>query len=369
MELSVYIGTYTEDILFGTGQVLHGMGKGIYYVHLDALTLQSTPPVCIADTRNPSYLAIDAAERRLYAVNELKEYEHQPGGGLSSFAIAPDSHRLALLNTMPTGGTDPCHVTLNARETHAFVSNFMSGSVAVFPLQADGRLAAHSQLIQHSGSSVNPARQSGPHAHSLTFDPRGRRAFVPDLGIDRVMIYHTDPVHGLLTPNEPPSFATAPGAGPRHCTFSADGRFCYLINELASSISVLRYDDEPGRLALLQEISTTPASFGGPNTCADLHLLPGGEYLYGSNRGHDSIAIFHVDRESGLLAPVECRDSGVKTPRSFAIDPAGRLLIVAGQDSNNLVVFAVDRASGALHEVAAIGVPTPVCVKICSRRG
>ncbi len=369
MDLSVYIGTYTEDILFGTGQVLHGMGKGIYYVNLDPVTLRSTPPVCIAETRNPSYLALDAAERHLYAVNELKEYDHQPGGALSAFAIEPDSHRLALLNAMPTRGTDPCHVVLNAEETHAFVSNFMSGSVCVFPLQTDGSLAPHSQLIQHTGASVNQARQSGPHAHSLTFDRGNQRAFVPDLGIDKVMIYNTGPRRRVLTSHEPSHFAARPGSGPRYCELSADGRFCYLINELASSISVLQYDGERGHLAFLQEISTTPEPFHGSNTCADLHILPGGDYLYGSNRGHDSIAIFRVDRGTGLLAPVGFQDSGVKTPRSFAIDPAGRLLIVAGQDTNNLVVFAVDRESGALDEVAEVGVPTPVCVKICLRRG
>jgi 6-phosphogluconolactonase len=367
MDFSVYVGTYTEDILFGTGQVLHGKGRGIYYSNLDPATFQLTPPVCAAETRNPSYLAIDSAQRHVYAVNELKVYEHQPGGSLSAFEVDPGSHRLALLNTMPTMGTDPCHVVLNAAETHTFVSNFMSGSVCVFPLQPDGSLAPSSQFIQHTGASVNKARQNGPHAHALTFDRSNKRAFVPDLGIDKVIIYNTDFVRGTLTPNEPSHFATEPGSGPRHCEFSEDGRFCYLINELSSTISVLQYDADRGRLAFLQQISTTPESFHGHNTCADIHILPRGEYLYGSNRGHDSIAIYRVDRETGLLSTIEFMDSGVKTPRSLAIDPSGRLLIVAGQDTDNLVVFAVDRGSGALNRVAEVGVPTPVCVKICMR--
>jgi len=236
-ELFIYVGTYTQPIKFGTGQILNGKGKGIYSLkfNLDTGILEEAAPV--KEASNPSYLAIDQTRNFLYAVNELKEYEGKECGSVSSYKINRETHELIYLNTRPTGGTDPCHVTVNDANTHVFVSNFMSGSVCVFPIEENGSLGAATHFIQHTGSSVHKVRQTSPHAHSLSFDKYNRRAFVPDLGIDKIMIYKTDFINGRLIPNEIPWYKTKPGAGPRHCEFMGDR--CYVINEISSTISVL----------------------------------------------------------------------------------------------------------------------------------
>jgi len=271
---------------------------------------------------------------------------------------------LTFINTQPTLGTDPCHVIVNAEGTHLFVSNFMSGSVAVFPINPDGSLGEACQFIQHTGSSVNPARQSGPHAHSLVFSPDGKYAFVPDLGIDKMMIYKTNAGTQPLAETALPYFKTQPGAGPRHCTFSPDGRFDYLINELGCSILVLAYDEEDGSFKEVQAVSSLPQGVNVPgNTCADVHITPDGNFLYGSNRGHNSLIIYKIDKNSGMLEFVDCPPCGGRIPRNFAIEPTGKYLLCANQDSDDIVVFNIDHETGRLSEISKINIPTPVCVK------
>jgi len=362
--LSAFIGTYTEPILFGTGAVLQGKGKGIYWLTLDLRDGSLKLEGVTEQVRNPSYLAVSSNRSFLYAVNELKEYEGKKSGSVTAFRIDWAQKRLLFLNRQPSLGTDPCHVTLNNAGTYLFVSNFMSGSVSVFPIQSDGSLGEPTDFIQHQGSSLDPIRQTGPHAHSLTLDPSERFAFVPDLGIDQVVIYSFDRKKGKLFPAPTPHCPVTKGAGPRHFEFHPSRRFAFLINELASTLSMYEYNEKNGSLVLKQTVSTIPEGYAGANTCADLHVHPSGRFVYGSNRGHDSIVVFRVDEQKGSLEYV-CHQSTLgKTPRNFAVDPTGNYLVVANQDSDTIVTFSIDTKDGRLAEAISIEIPTPVCVKL-----
>ena len=360
-ERIVFIGTYTQPILFGTGQVLQGKGKGIYRFRFERETGILWPCGEAAQTSNPSYFAFSACGGYLYAINELKEFHSSPGGGVSAYRIDRETRKLIYLNSQLSHGTDPCHVILNARGTHAYVSNFMSGSVCVLPILQDGSLGGASQIIQHEGSSINTQRQAGPHAHSLIFDAKGKLAMVPDLGLDKAMLYAVDDTR-LLKTHRVPHISVTPGAGPRHSVFHPNGRYCYLINELVCTILVLAYDEQRGEFSEIQHVPSTYRQ-DGANTCADIHITPDGRFLYGSNRGHDSIIIYAVDAESGRLTYVDTCACGGRTPRSFTVDPAGEYILVCNQDSDNIAVFRIDARTGGLTQVSEAGIPTPVCVK------
>lgn len=355
-----YVGSYTQPILHGTGNILIGKGNGIYMIELDAETGMITNSCEVIEADNPSYLCVSPCKNYLYAVNELKNFDGKPQGSVSAYKIN-EKGSLKFINKMPTGGTDPCHVAVNKENTHVFVSNFMSGSVCIYPINRDGSLGETSCFIQHEGSSVDKIRQTSPHAHSLTFDANNKRAFVPDLGIDKLMIYKTDFTNGKLIPEETPWFKTKPGSGPRHCDFY--GNYCYLINEIACSISVLLYDSENGTFKEVQEITTLYGSFDGENICADIHITPDGRFLYASNRGHNSIVAYSIDKQTGMLSFVESIPCGGETPRNFSIDPTGKFVLVCNQDTDNICVFSIDNDTGKLTKVSDYSVPTPVCVK------
>ena len=363
-ETIIYVGTYTEPILFGTGRILEGKGQGIYRYRLD----RSSGAMELIDTTtgvtNPSYLAFDSTRRFLYAVNELKTWHDRPTGTVSAFAVDPVSGALEFLNRQMTHGTDPCHVEVARDGRHVFVANFMSGSVCVLPVQNDGSLAPASDFIQHQGSGVDPNRQRGPHAHSVIFDPAERFAFIPDLGLDKLATYVFDPNRGKLERHERPWFKATPGAGPRHLAFRPDGRFAYLINELDSSLTALAYDGVNGCFRELQTLSTLPENFKGESTCADVHVSPDGRFVYASNRGHDSIVIFGIDVASGMLRRIGHSSTQGQTPRNFALDPEGTFLLAANQDSDTIVSFRIDKERGTLDPTGHVTkVPTPVCVK------
>ena len=358
---TIFVGTYTQPILFGTGQVLRGKGKGIYRYELDLGTGAIEQTDVTPDVANPSYLALSGDNKTLYAVNELKEFNGMPCGAVSAFAVEPSARTLTLLNQQPTGGTDPCHVIVSKNGSYVFVANFMSGSICVYPVRADGSLGKASQFVQHEGSSVNPKRQLGPHAHSTTFSPDGRYAFVPDLGIDRLVAYEPDYATGKLAAKTP--FATRPGAGPRHCVFHPNGKFCYLTNELDCTIYALRYSAADGTFEKLQSVPLmTDETFTGENSGADIQITPNGRFVYGSNRGHNSLICYEADAETGLLRYVGMTDCRGGVPRSFAVDPTGRYVIAANQDTDNLVVFDIG-ANGGLTYVTETFAPTPVCVR------
>jgi 6-phosphogluconolactonase len=364
-KLMVYVGTYTEKILFGTGQVFQGQGEGIHIYELDPATGALCPHDTAREIDNPSYLTFHPNHRFLYAVNELKRYNGEDTGTLSAFSIDAHTGRLAFINRVATHGTDPCHVTVEAAGKYALVANFASGSVTVLPIREDGGLQEATDVIQHRGSSLDPARQSGPHAHSVTLDATGRFAYVPDLGLDKLMIYRFDTAAGKLKAHEQRSFNTKPGAGPRHFVFHPANTYAFLINELDSTIVSLACDKERGTVEEIQTVSALPGSFRGNSTCADILVDPSGRFLYASNRGHDSIVIYRIDDSGGGLTRIGHESTLGKIPRNLTIDPSATFLFAANQDTNNIVCFRINHQSGRLSPTGQITrTPTPVCVKI-----
>jgi 6-phosphogluconolactonase len=357
--ISVYVGTYTR----GTES------KGIYHYTLDLASGQLTPAGEPAAAVNPSFLAFHPNGRFLYAVGEISDFEKvdKGAGAVSAFAIDRKTGALTLLNQQSSKGSGPCHLAVDKDGKNVLVANYGGGSVAVLPLEEDGRLKPASTFLQHLGSSVNPKRQAGPHAHSINLDRANRFAFVADLGLDKVFVYRFEPKRGELLPHDPQSFQTAPGAGPRHVAVSPDGRFVYVINEMALTVSALRYDGEAGALTEVQTVSTLPEGTAADSSysTAEVVVSPDGKFLYGSNRGHDILAIFAIDPASGRLTPVGHQPTLGRTPRNFAIDPTGAYLLAANQNSDTLAVFRIDRGSGKLAPVGTpISVPRPVCVRM-----
>ena len=365
MKELLFVGTYSEPIRFGTGQILDGKGEGIYLYAFNPETGEISLGEVVDQCRNPSFLCISEDKKYLYAVNELKEYEGEAAGSVSAYHIENkgDGLGLTFLNQYSTNGTDPCHVAINREGTQVYVANFMSGSVSVYPVDENGKLQPVSQFIQHEGSSSDSKRQTGPHAHSVVLTPDETYALVPDLGIDKLMVYRTNFENGKLTSAPVPFFQLTPGEGPRFCEFHPNGEICYLINELASSLSILYYDSTSGVFTRQQVISTIPSDFNEDNICADVHVTPNGKFVYASNRGHDSIAIFAVNSENGKLTLLDIVSSGGKTPRNFTVSNCGNYLLVANQDSDNLVSFAIDSETGLLNKVCEVFAPTPVCVR------
>ena len=361
----VFIGTYTMPIRFGTGKILEGKGKGIYVYRLDVSSGSMEQCGLAEGVPNPSYLAFDPSHRFLYAVNELKEFEGAPTGAVSAFTVDSGSGKLSFLNSRPTHGTDPCHLTVDKTGRYVLVANFMSGSVCVLPIREDGSLGDATDVIQHRGSSIDPLRQSGPHAHAVTLDDTGRYVFVPDLGTDKLMVYRFDANRGKLEPNEEPWVEVSAGAGPRQLVMHPRGGYAYLINELDSTMTAFRYDRDRCILREIQTLSTLPEDFKGAITCAEVQISPSGKFLYGSNRGHDSIVIYAIDQMDGMLTCVGHESTQGKTPRHFAVDPAGEFLLAANQDTDSVVPFRLDPASGELIATGhSADVPTPVCVKV-----
>jgi 6-phosphogluconolactonase len=354
----VYVGTYTG-----------GESKGIYLFKLptnNVVASQSitlTPLGLAADTPNPSFLEIDARRRLLFAVNEIDEYDGQREGAVSAFSIDGTSGKLTLLNQRSSRGGGPCHLILDRSGRHLLVANYGGGSVAVLPVAPDGRLGEATDFIQHSGSSVDPRRQRGPHAHCVTLDPANRFAFVCDLGLDKVLAYRFDAEAGNLSPSNPAFTALTPGAGPRHMTFHPDSRFAYVINELNSTITAYAYDAQSGALSERQTISTLPEHFDGLNTTAEIAVHPNGKYVYASNRGHESVVLFAIDGDQGTLTYVEDQGTGGKTPRHFGIQQSGEHLAITNQTTNTLRLCRIDGRNGRLKPSSVFtSVPSPTCV-------
>jgi 6-phosphogluconolactonase len=348
----VYIGTYTEK-----------KSKGIYAYRFDPATGQLSSLGLAAESVNPSFLATDPSPRFLYAVNEISKYEGRSSGGVSAFAIDPGTGKLTLLNEVPSGGAGPCHIAVDKTGRYVLVANYEGGSLAVFPILKDGRLGEASAFVRHSGASINPQRQEGPHAHSIYLSPDNRFAISADLGLDEVLVYRFDAENGTLAPNNPPFAKVNPGAGPRHFAFHTSGKFGYVIDEMQSTVNVFSYEPASGALHMLQTISTLPKDFEGESTAAEVQVHPSGKFLYGSNRGHDSIAVFAINNRKGTLTPNGYALTLGKTPRNFAVDPTGAYLFAANQDSDSVVQFRIDPNTGRLTPTGQVlEVPSPVCV-------
>jgi 6-phosphogluconolactonase len=347
-QLIVYTGTYT-----GT------KSKGIYAWRFDVATGKMTPIGLAGETPSPSYLAIDPSRRFLYAANETGGPH---GGSVSAFSIDATTGMLTFLNRQTSGGNGPCHVAVDGAGKNVLVANYDGGSIEALPVESDGKLGAPTAFVKHHGSGPNPKRQEGPHAHCVAFDGADKFAFACDLGLDKVMIYKFDAAKGTLTPNEPPSASVAPGAGPRHIAVHPGGKYAYVINEMASSITAFGYDAAPGELRELQTVPTLPADFKGQNSGAEIAVHPSGKFVYGSNRGHNSIVVFAIDGVTGKLTEVEHQSTQGKTPRGFEIDPTGAWLLAANQESDNIAVFHIDENTGRL---TLTGDPVPAAIPVC----
>jgi 6-phosphogluconolactonase len=353
-KLWVYIGTYTSG----------GVSKGIYLMELDTTTGALTSKGLAAETKDPSFLAIHPSKKYLYAVGEVAEFQGKQTGAVTAFSIDQQTGKLTPLNAQSSGGTGPCHVVVDKEGRCALVANYGGGSVASLPIQQDGKLGEPASVIQHKGSSVNKSRQEAPHAHSINVDPANHFAFAADLGLDKVIVYKLDTAKGTLTPNEPPAALVAPGSGPRHFAFHPSGKYAYVINEMLCTVTAFSYDPEKGVLKEIQTITTLPHEVKAGYSTAEVVVHPSGKFLYGSNRGHHSIAVFSIDETTGKLTAAGHQGEGIKTPRNFNVDPTGKFLLVANQDGDSVVVFRIDPQTGALKPTGSpVAVPKPVCVR------
>jgi len=350
----VYIGTYTRT----------GDSEGIYVYRFDTSTGNLEHASKATEINDPAFLDIHPTDKWLYSVCR-PEGEGKSPGAVSAFSIDPGTGELTYLNQASCVGVGPCHVSVDHGGKFVLVANYGGGSVAILPIGEDGQVGEATDFVQHEGSSVNPERQEGPHAHSINLSPDNQYAFAPDLGLDRVVVYGLDLEQGKLVPNEPAWGETAPGAGPRHFDFHPSGKFGYVINELDNTVTVFAYDAATGSLTPIQAISTLPGGFTETSYCADVHVHPSGKFLYGSNRGHDSIASFAVDEGTGKLSPVGHESTQGEWPRNFAIDPTGDFLLAANQNTDNIATYRIDRETGQLAPTRhVLEVPSPVCLKM-----
>jgi len=353
-DLFVYFGTYTK-----------GASKGIYVYRFQPKTGKLTPIGLAAETVNPSFVAIHPNHRFLYSVSEIDDFQGKKSGAVSSFSIDGKTGLLKKMNTVASKGQGPCYVRTDATGKTLLVANYGSGSVAAMPIKDDGQLGEAASAIQHKGSSADKERQEGPHAHSINPSPDNRFAIVADLGLDEVLVYKLDPAKALLSPNTPPFAKVAPGSGPRHFAFAPSGNFGYVINEMKSTVTAFSYDKAAGSLKEIQTITTLPkGGFKGETSTAEVQVHPSGKFLYGSNRGHDSIASFTIDPKTGMLTATGQTSTQGKTPRNFGIDPSGQFLFAANEDEGGVVVFRIDSKTGKLTPTGdKLDIPFPVCVK------
>ena len=349
----VYFGTYTG-----------AKSRGIYVSSFDSATGKLSEPDLAFETKSPNFLAVHPAKPVLYAVGEMTVAPGKQASSVDAFGIDGKTGKLTLLNQQPSGGGGNCHVSVDANGNCVMVANYGSGSIASLPVRADGSLAEAATTIQHTGSSVNLKRQAGPHAHFIVPSPDNRFALTCDLGLDKILVYPLNAVAATLTTNNPSFAAVAPGAGPRHLAFSTDGRFVYVINEMKLTVTTFTYDAKTAAMTEVQTLYTLPTDYVATDkdSCAEIAVHPSGKFVYGSNRGHDSIAVFAVEWKTGKLTLVQNESTQGKTPRHFAIDPSGRWLLAENQNSDSVVVFAIDTATGKLKPTGqTITVGSPVC--------
>ncbi len=352
MPLLVYVGTYTN-----------GASEGIYTYEMDPATGALALVGLTGGIDNPSFLAVDQERRRLFAVQELGGPREKPEGRVSAFSIESRTGSLRHVNTVATGGGCPCHVVVDPTGRAVVVANYLYGKVTLCGVGEDGGLTEAVRVLEHRGTGPNAARQEDSHPHSTTLSPTGAHAYVADLGADRIWCYALDPAGPALAPADPPYAEADPGAGPRHMVFAPSSRWMWTINEMGNTVTTYAWDAETGALARGASVATLPEGFTGASTTADIHVHPTGRFVYGSNRGHDSIVGYTVDDSDGSLHAPRFTPTGGRTPRSFAIAPGGGYLLAANQESDSITVFAIDPTTGALEPVASRPTPTPVCLR------
>lgn len=343
----IYVGTYS---------------KGIYGFRYDPEKANLEPIGYLGEIQNPSFLILHPEHQYLYAVSELTG-SGDPIGGVASFSINPENGSLTMLNKRSSEGSAPCHLALDKTSKMLMVANYVNGAVASFPVLENGSLGELASLMKASGHSVDKGRQDGPHAHEVVVSADNRFAFVPDLGLDHIRIYQIDPSTAKMTPSDPPFVKMTPGSGPRHLVFSGNEKFAYVISELASTVTVFAYHPESGSMTELQTVSTLPPDFKGENGAGEIKLDHSGRFLYASNRGYDSIAVFSINKEIGTLSEVQIEKIDGKMPRYVALDPEGEHLLAANQKSDNILVFKVDQMSGKIAPTGQnVQSPSPVCL-------
>lgn len=348
----VYIGTYT-----------HHASKGIYLYRFWPSTGETLPLGLAAATASPAWLIVHPTRRFLYAANEYGGGA-EPGNTISAYAMDTKPGKLIFLNRVSSKGVGPCHLAIDKTGKILVAANFGSGSVATFPIRSDGSLGEASGFDQHHGSSIDPVRQAGPHAHSAIVSPDNRFVLVADIGLDRLYSYRLNPSAGSLEPNDPPFAALHPGWGPRHLAFHPNGRYLYLISEMGSMITTFAYDAARGTAKELQTVSTLPQGFAGKSTAAEIQVDREGKFIYASNRGDDSIGVFAIDANTGTLSPTQHISTEGKTPRAFALDPTGQYLFAANQNSANIAILRVNSTTGGLTSTGKTltDSPEPSCV-------
>ena len=351
-DVYVYFGTHSR-----------GPGIGFSVAHFDTDTGALTQPRFLTEAVEPAYFVIHPDGRHLYTCNSGSP------GGVSAYEIDRATGQLTLLNKEPSGGGDASYVCLDQTGRFVLVANYEGGNIAVFALQPDGRIGGRTAFAQHTGSSVDPKRQTHAYAHSIIVDPTNRFALIADLGVDKLFVYRFDEKNGSLRPNDPPFATVRPGSGPRHVKFHPNGHWVYLINEMGCTVTAFNWDSDHGALTEFQTISTLPADFKGASTCAEIKVHPNGRFLYGSNRGHDSLAVFAIDSTTGRLAPLEYVSTRGKIPRNFTFDPTGRWILCTNHGSDNAVVFRVDATTGRLTPTGQpVSVPSPFCERFLPAR-
>jgi 6-phosphogluconolactonase len=347
----VYVGIYTSP-----------ESKGVYAYRFDAASGDLQPAGMVGEVVNPSWVTIHPNGKFLYAVSELGN-DGKTQGAVTAFGIDPKTAALTKLNSVSSGGGGACHVVVDKTGKTLMVANYGTGSVGAFPVHDDGSLGEPPVLIQHSGSSVDPRRQRGPHAHGVFLSADNRFLFVPDLGLDEILSYRLDAAKSSIAPNDPPFTKVPPGSGPRHFAFHPKGKLAYVVDEMKSTVTAFRYDAARGALSQIQNISTLPKDFTGVDNSAEIQVDARGRFLYASNRGHDSITVFAI-AGNGMLTVVDNVPSGGKAPRSFRIDPTGAYFLSANQGTNNIALFRVDGKTGRLTSTGkSVEVSKPVCLQ------
>jgi 6-phosphogluconolactonase len=347
----LFAGTYT-----GKGS------QGIYVGRFDSETGKLSDFRLAAQTESPSFLALHPNGKFLYAVNEVDQFHGQNAGAVSAFSVDPASGKLVFVNQVSSGGSGPCHIALDRTGKTAGVANYGGGSFALFPVEASGRLGASSQFVKITGKGPNAERQEAPHTHSVNISPDNTTLVVADLGTDQLLVYRLDAATAKGTPADPPFAKVEPGSGPRHAAFSRDGQYLYVLNEIKSTLSTFRFDASTRKLTLLRSMTTLPKGFAGENTTAELAIDRGGRFLYASNRGHDSLAIFDL-RDATSPRLTGHQPTGGKEPRHFTLDPSGKWVLAANQNSNNVVVFSRDQDTGQLKPTGQqVQLSQPVCL-------
>jgi len=357
-----FVGTYTS-----MSWCLGNKGEGIYLAEFDPRHGSMSCLSVVSNVENPSFMAFDSSFSYLYVINEIEPVSDDAIGKVSTFKVDRQTGSLTLAGTASSSGLSPCYIIVDKNDKYAYITNYSSGSLVSFPIEDDHTIGDHVQIIKHSGHGINKERQESAHTHSVILDKNQKHVLVADLGIDKIMVYKLINDKSQQQMSFAASANVNPGDGPRHMTFDASGKYLYVICELGSKIHVFDYDGDTGSLEKIQEVSTLSPGTDIVNHCADIHISEDGNHLFGSNRGHNSIAVFRRNPQTGLLTFIYAQPTYGRTPRNFSLDPSGRFIIVANQDSNNLVSFSIDNESGRLNKMSELEIPSPVFIKFLEK--